>query len=109
MSVTFDQWIDIVINNAEPEPGFRIQGLVHEAISVFIEWKLDELTNSQAAEILNIDTGDAEVGTVKTYINGLSLAEMLEIERALLLARQGVSATGITYDKALIRTRFGLI
>ena len=49
MTITFDQWCDIIIGDLEAEPGFRIQRSVHESAAVIHEWKRDNLTGPQAA------------------------------------------------------------
>ena len=104
MSITFDQWIDIILDNALYEEGFKIQNNVHSAAAVLHEWKLDNLTNQEAATILNADLGDSEWTTVKTYLNALSNVDSLAVEMAMRLARDGIDG----YDKTALRARFGV-
>lgn len=108
MAITFDQLIDCMLGSAEPESGFEVQSNIHLVLSVLYEWKMDNITSSQAQEILNVTNSDEEAAAVRTFLGGIDKADMLAIERALMLARRGISATGVTYDKTLIRNRFGL-
>jgi hypothetical protein len=109
MSVTFDQWLDIVCRTSEPETGFSIQADVHAAAALMDEWAASNLSNAQMIEALNFDGADSELTTVKTHLNGLTKAETLALQSAMILAADQVALTGITYNKSLLRTRFGLI
>ena len=104
MSITFDQWIDIILDELDYEAGFDIQNDVHSAAAVFHEWKLDNLTNTEAAAILNADLADSEWTTVKTHLNSLNKSDSLAIEMAMRLTRDGITG----YDKTVLRARFGV-
>ena len=104
MSVTFDQLLDILTDNAAHEEGFKVQGDIHLFMSLIYEWKLDNLTNGQVANRINADLADPEYNTVKTHLDGLGGAATLGLERALMLGRAGDPL----YDKAALRSRFGL-
>jgi hypothetical protein len=106
--ITFDQWIDVIVQTSEPEAGFDIQQDVHGAASLIFEWKAGNITNAQIIEAFNFDAADGELTTVKTHLNGLTNAETLALQAAMDLAAKGIAITGVTYDKALLRTRFGL-
>lgn len=106
--ITFDQLLDVMLGDLEYEDGFDLQEHAHTVGRLMFEWREDNLSNSQTAEILNLDTSDPELSTVKTYLNSLTKADVLALEGALILAKASISATGITYDKAYLRSRFGL-
>ena len=92
----------------KPEEDFGLQGSAHTVGRLLEQWKRNILTNSQIIEILNLDGSDPELVTVKTTFNGMSNAEALAVEGALILANNQIGATGISYDKAHLRTLFGL-
>lgn len=106
--VTFDQWLDIVARVAGPEAGFSIQQDVHACAALMDEWQVGTLTNAQMIEALNFDGTDPELVTVKTHLNGLTKSQTLSLQSAMILAENQISLTGISYNKALLRTRFGL-
>jgi hypothetical protein len=106
--VTFDQWLDIIARTSEPEAGFSIQQDVHASAALMDEWQVGNLTNAQMVEALNFDGLDPELATVKIHLNGLTKSETLSLQSAMILTASQVSLTGITYDKTLLRTRFGL-
>ncbi len=106
--VTFDEWLDIIVRTSEPEAGFSIQQDVHASAALMDEWQVGNLTNAQMIEALNFDGTDTELTTVKTHLNGLTKSQTLSLQSAMILAENQVSLTGITYDKTLLRTRFGL-
>jgi len=107
--ITFDEFLETITGEREPEFGFsRVQGSAHTFAALMWEWSQDNVTNAQAIEIANFDSSDTELVTVKIYLNGLSKADILSLEDAMILASEEISATGITYDKALLRARFGL-
>ncbi len=107
MAITFDQLLQCITRERKPEEGFP-QGSAHTVGRLFEQWKRDILTNAQIIEILNLDSGDSELTTVKTTFNGMNNAEALAVEGALILATDQISAAGISYDKAHLRTLFGL-
>ena len=109
MTITFDQLLETITRVREPEPGFSIQADVHKIASIIFEWKNDNLTNAQAASMLNLDLTDPELATVKVFLTTLSKADTLSLHHAMLLAEDVVTTTGVTYDKALLRLRFGLV
>ena len=106
--ITFDQLLDCITRQREPEEEFDIQAQSHTVGAIFLEWKLNNLTNAQVIEILNLDASDPELATVKTTFNGFNKADTLAVEHIFILAEKGVSATGKAYDKAFIRSFFGL-
>lgn len=106
--ITFDQWLDIIARVTEPEPGFGIQQDVHAGAALMDEWQAGNLTNAQMIEALNFDGSDPELATVKTHLNGLTKSETLSLQSAMILAETQVSLTGVAYNKALLRARFGL-
>lgn len=106
--VTFDQWLDVVSRVSEPEAGFSIQQDVHTCAALMDEWQVGVLTNAQMIEVLNFDGTDPELVTVKTHLNGLTKSQTLSLQSAMILAEHEISLSGISYDKALLRTRFGL-
>ena len=106
--VTFDQWVDIIARVSEPEAGFGIQQDVHTCAALMDEWQVGNLTNAQMIEALNFDGTDSELATVKIHLNGLTKSETLSLQSAMILAEHEISLTGISYNKALLRTRFGL-
>lgn len=106
--ITFDQWLDIVTGTTDPEAGFDIQEDVHGSASLIFEWKAGNITNAQIIEVLNFDGSDAELTTVKTFLDGLTNAQTLALQAAMDIAAKNITMTGITYNKALLRTRFGL-
>ncbi len=108
MTITFDELLQCITREREPEVGFGIQGSAHKVGRLLEQWKLDILTNAIIIEILNLDGADPELTTVKTTFNGLNNAEALSVEGALILATDQISATGFSYDKAYLRTLFGL-
>ncbi len=107
MTITFDQLLQCITREREPEEGFP-QSSAHTVGSVLGEWKRDVLTNSHVIAILNLDGADPELATVKAAFNAMTHAEALAVEDALILAAEQISATGISYDKARLRTLFGL-
>lgn len=106
--VTFDQWLDIIARVSETEAAFGIQQDVHACAALMDEWQVGNLTNAQMIEALNFDGTDPELATVKTHLNGLTKSQTLSLQSAMILAENQISLTGVTYDKALLRTRFGL-
>lgn len=106
--ITFDEWLDIIARVSEPEAGFSIQQDTHASAALMDEWQVGNLTNAQMIEALNFDGTDTELVTVKTHLNGLTKSQTLSLQSAMILAENQVSLTGVTYDKALLRTRFGL-
>lgn len=104
MTVTLDGLIDILIGSVEYEPGYRIQGDIHGFSSLVNEWKDDYTNNATALARLNADGTDPEFATFKSHINGLNKAATLALEDVLILARLGIPG----YDKAYVRSRFGL-
>lgn len=108
MALTFDQWLDVICRDAEPETGFGIQQEVHTCAAALDEWEAGNLTSAQFIELINLDNTDPELTTVKTHLNGLTKADILALQSAMILAAEQVTLTGVTYSKALLRTRFGL-
>lgn len=108
MTITFDQFLDVVTRISEPEPGFGIQADVHASAAIIEQWQNDDLSNSQVVEIMNLDNTDPELPDVKVHLDTLNRADTLALQSAMILAKDGVSATGITYDKAYLRPLFGL-
>lgn len=106
--VTFDQWLDVIGRVSEPEVGFNIQQDVHACAALMDEWQVGNLTNAQIIEALNFDGTDPELVTVKMHLNGLTKSQTLSLQSAMILAENQISLTGVAYDKALLRTRFGL-
>ena len=102
--ITFDQFIDTILDNREFEDGYKLQGDVHGASHVIFEWKVDNLSNSEVITLMNFDSADPELATVKTHLNGLSKADTLALEAVLGLGQRGTEG----YDKTEIRVRFGL-
>ena len=116
MTITFDQLLETIVFDPvlpgrirKPEAGFEnVQGNSHAIGSLIFEWKINNLTNAQIIEILNLNVADSELTTVKTSIDALNKADTLALEDAMILAENAISASGITYNKALLRARFGL-
>ena len=109
MSVTFDQWLDIVLRvTEEPEVGFNIQADVHACSALIQLWQLDDVSNAQMIEALNFDGADPELTTVKTHLNGLTKADTLALQSDLILGAINFSVTGLSWDKPRLRTQFGL-
>lgn len=108
MAKTFDQLLDVLVTGNGSEPDQKLQNKVHQFSWIMLEWKLNNLTNAQVIELLNLDGSDPELTTVKTHLNGLGVADTIALEAVIDLARNEVSATGVVYDKAKARERFGL-
>jgi hypothetical protein len=77
---------------------------VHGAASVMCEWQAGNLSNQDVISLMNFDSGDSELTTVRTHLNGLNKADTLALQAAMDLAAKEITG----YDKALLRERFGL-
>jgi hypothetical protein len=106
--LTFDQWLDVIVRTSEPEVGFEIQSDVHASAALIYLWQQDEVTNARMIEALNFDGADPELTTVKTHLNGLSKEDTLALQSDMILSAINFSVTGLAWDKARLRTKFGL-
>jgi hypothetical protein len=108
---TFDQLLDVLITGTGGDNGFP-QNDTHGFVHLMYQWLFGGLTNAQIIEALNLDNTDPELATVKTHLDTLTKSDIIALESSLFLARLEnhgeLSITGISYDKARLRTLFGL-
>lgn len=104
MTITFDQLLEVIVGALPPEAGFGMQVEAHTVGSIIFEWKMNNLSNAQMATILNLDNDDPELTTIKAHLNTLTPTDIQCLESIMILTQKGISG----YNKALLRTRFGL-
>ncbi len=102
--ITFDQLLDIQLDNTEPEEGQRLQGDIHAFSAAMFEWAVGNLEGANLVSMFNIDNTDPELSTVSAFVGGLTRANILALQQALILGRIGAPG----YDKTYLRSRFGL-
>ncbi len=114
MTVTYDQFLETITQEREPEVDNQMQGNVHFFIAAMYLWQQDTITNAEIIALCNFVPTDPELVLVKTQLNLLNKSDTLALEMEFRLAEGSkdngdpLSVTSITWNKSRLRVVSGL-